>query len=343
MTLLTLGGRLHAKSVAFAATSLGSHLINPVFYFYYVKVYLNRFHVTEPWFQMAQVIFMIWNAVNDPLFGCLQDNARFLPAMRSRRHSILYGAPFFVFAFVSAWFPWSDYEATGSDAPEPWVAGLQLTCALCLYDALFTFVLLAQCALLAELATDQVDRVRLIRYSHAASLIGSTSVLLCDAASGGLADFDRFRMVCCGLGVAAGACFVYTGLKAHTQFDRHDVTGGNGGGTSPSVVDVDQKPLAGIVSQRDDRDTASVGAVLRQTAQIFAQRSFVSFVLTNLCQIYHTTFLTNFANIIGERLIGDALSSTAKSFLYGSLFLVPQVINKLQTLFGIKVLSVACS
>jgi Na+/melibiose symporter-like transporter len=331
MTLLTLGGRLHGKSVAFAATSLGISLINRVFFFYYVKVYLNRFHVTEPWFEMAHVIFTIWNLVNESLFGCLQDNARFLPAMRSRRHSILYGAPFFVFVFVSAWFPWSNYEATGSDAPEPWVAGLQLTCVLCLYDGFLTFVVLAERALFAELPTDQVDRVRLIRYSHVASLIGSMSVLLCDAASGGLADFDRFRMVCCGLGVAAGACFVYTGLKAHTQFDRHDVTGGNGGGKSPSVVDVDQKPLAGIVSQPVDRDTASVGAVLRQTEQIIAQRSFVSFVLTNVCQIYHTTFLINFAIIIGECLIGDALSSTTKSFLYWSLFLVPQVINKLQT------------
>jgi Na+/melibiose symporter-like transporter len=325
MPLLTLGGRLHAKSVAFAATSLGAHLIHPVFNFYYVKVYLNRFHVTEPWFQLAQTIFMVWNAVNDPLFGCLQDNARFLPAMRSRRHSILYGAPFFALAFASAWFPWSNYQAVGSDAPEPWVAGLQLTCALCLYDALFTFVLLAQCALMAELATDQADRVRLVRYSQAASLIGSASVLVCDAASNGLADFGRFQTICCGLGLAAGACFVYTGLNAHTQFDHRDAVGG---GTSPSVIDVDRKPLAGIVSQGADGDASSIGAVLRQTCQIFAQRSFVSFVLTNLCQIYHMTFLTNFANIVGDRLIGDSLSSSTKSALYGSLFLLPQVINK---------------
>ena len=302
------GVRLHAKSVAYAATSLGASFINPVFTFYYVKVYFSRFHVSEPWFQFAQVIFMIWNAINDPLFGCLQDNARSWAVFRSRRHSILYGAPLFVAAFILPWFPWANYESSAS----AWIAGIQLLVALCFYDAMFTFVLLAQCALLAELSANQTDRVRLVQYSQAAGLLGSVSVLICETTSSGLQHYARFQIACIGLGLAAGACFIYTGLNADTQFDH----------LVESAADKNSKELS------EDRPQAGydgIWAVLRQTRHIFAQRSFVSFILMNFCQIYHTTFLANFANIIGDRLLGTGLSSTAKSGLYGSLFIIPQV------------------
>jgi len=298
------GVRLHAKSLAYAATSLGAAFINPVFTFYYVKVYLTRFHVSEPWFQLAQVIFMIWNAINDPLFGCLQDNARSWSVLRSRRHSILYGTPLFVAAFVLPWFPWANYELPSST----WIAGIQLMVVLCFYDAMFTFVLLAQCALLAELSSDQADRVRLVRYSQAAALFGSVSVLICETTSDSLQQYASFQITCVGLGLAAGACFVYTGLNADTQFDRTNDSNSKG-------ISEDKPPVG----------YDGVWAVLKQTKQIFSQRSFVSFVLTNFCQIYHTVFLANFTNIIGDRLMGTGLSVAAKSRLYGSVFIIPQV------------------
>ena len=299
--------RLHAKSVAFAATSLGAHIINPVFSFYYVKVYLNLFHVSEPWFQVAQVIFMIWNAINDPLFGCLQDNVRSWLVLRSRRHSILYGAPLFVVAFILPWFPWVNYESSGS----AWIAGIQLTVVLCFYDAVFTFVLLAQCALLAELSTNQADRVRLVQYSQAAGLLGSVSVFICETTSAGLEHYANFQITCIGLGLAAGACFVYTGLNADTQFDRL------------SELESDDVSKGKLQKGYD-----GALAVLQQTRHIFAQRSFVIFVLVNFFQIYHTTFLANFANIIGDRLLGTGLSSAVKRGLYGSLFVIPQVCQR---------------
>ena len=303
-----IGVRLHAKSVAFAATSLGAAFINPVFVFYYVKVYLTHFHVSEPWFQMAQVVYMIWNAINDPLFGSLQDNARSWSIFRSLRHSILYGGPLFVAAFILPWFPWTDYESS----PPSWIAGIQLTVVLCFYDALFTFVLLAQCALLAELSTNQADRVRLVQYSQVAALLGSVSVLICETTSAGLQHYANFQMTCIGLGLAAGVCFIYTGLNASTQFDS-------------LIESADDKNLESFSEDRSRQNKVNLSKVLQQTKHIFAQRSFVSFVLMNFCQIYHTTFLGNFTNIIGEHLLGSGLSATSKSALYGSLFVIPQV------------------
>ena len=293
------GAMLHEKSVAYAATTLGASFIHPVFTFCYVKVYLNRFHVSEPWFDLAQVIFLIWNAVNDPLFGCLQDYARSKALLTRRRHSILYGAPLFVVAFILPWFPWANYESSGS----VWLAGIQLSVVLCFYDAMFTYVLLAHGALLAELSTNQADRVRMVQYGQAAGLFGSVSVLICETTSSGLEHYGRFQMTCVGLGIAAGACFIYTGLNADTQFDC----------------------VVGPASEPERKPRRRYEGVLRQTRQIFAQRSFVSFVLVNFCQTGHFTFLANFTNITGNHLLSTGLSSLAKNVLYGSLFVIPRV------------------
>ena len=56
------------------------------------------------------------------------------------------------------------------------------------------------------------------------------------------------------------------------------------------------------------------------------QPSFISFVLMNFLQIYHSTFLANFASIICDQLIGkDFLPPTLRSIFYGFMYIVPQV------------------
>lgn len=106
-----------------------------------------------------QVVFMVWNAVNDPLFGYLQDNSR-MRCCSQRRLSILYGAPLYSLSFLLAWFPWRSYY------PGDWLSGLHLVVALCAFDGLLTFVLLAQCALFAEISNNHQNRLRLVQYSQ---------------------------------------------------------------------------------------------------------------------------------------------------------------------------------
>lgn len=102
---------------------------------------------------------MVWNAVNDPLFGYLQDNSR-VPCCSQRRLSILYGAPLYSLAFLIAWFPWRTYT------PGDWMSGLHLMVALCAFDGMLTFVLLAQCALFAEISSHHQSRLRLVKYNQ---------------------------------------------------------------------------------------------------------------------------------------------------------------------------------
>ena len=95
------------KHVVFASTTFAASLMDSVFTFYYVKVFLVNYKVSEGWFNTAQVLFLIWNMLNDPLFAYAQDHYS-MGFNRHRRHIILYGAPIFSLAFVAAWFPWAE-------------------------------------------------------------------------------------------------------------------------------------------------------------------------------------------------------------------------------------------
>ena len=46
---------LFSRSIALVALSVGWALISSAFSFYYVKVFLDLFHIQESWFQLAQV------------------------------------------------------------------------------------------------------------------------------------------------------------------------------------------------------------------------------------------------------------------------------------------------
>jgi len=281
------------QAVSYAATTLAAAIMNSVFQFYYVKVFLSRYGVSESWFHTTQIIFMIWNAINDPLFGYLQDNYSF-SWVKSRRHSILYGAPLFALSFLVPWFSWGAYSAGGN-----WLAGWHLLGALCFYDTMFTFVLLAQCALFAEISTEHSVRVRLIQYSQVAALLGSSSVFLCEFFSTNLQNFEIFQGVCVGLAIISWTCMRYTGLTVSSDCEN---------------------------TASDSAPREVTGSILSQTKQIITQRNFIAFVTVNFAQIYHNVFLSNFSRIFYEKLVGTwYLSGTGRSIYYGMLTTLPQL------------------
>jgi len=46
---------LHQNAVAYALTTFASSMMNTVFFFYYVKLFLDYYKVSAGWFQFAQV------------------------------------------------------------------------------------------------------------------------------------------------------------------------------------------------------------------------------------------------------------------------------------------------
>ncbi|XP_053194002.1 transmembrane protein 180-like [Scomber japonicus] len=291
---------VNPAALAYAMTTLGSCMINNIFSFYYVKLFLNKYKISEGAFHQSQVVYMVWNAINDPLFGYLQDNSK-VRCCSQRRLSILYGAPLYSLAFLIAWFPWRSYT------PGDWMSGLHLMVALCAFDGMLTFVLLAQCALFAEISSHHQSRLRLVKYSQVASLIGSSSVLFCGVMSKNMADFMAFQGFTVIIAILSCVCMLYTGLHSESRFD-------NKGSESDTPESVDQSEF-------------SFSMLRMLMRQIITNRDFRQFVIMNFFQVFILAFFNNFTMIFSEHLIPpDVLPSLAKSIMYGAGFICPQLL-----------------
>ncbi|MGH0139240.1 UNVERIFIED_CONTAM: hypothetical protein FKN15_068649 [Acipenser sinensis] len=303
---------IHHNALAYAMTTLGAGMMNSIFSFYYVKLFLNKYKISEGAFHQSQVVYMIWNAVNDPLFGYIQDNSR-VPCFSKRRLSILYGAPFYALTFLLAWFPWRSYEAGD------WLSGVHLIVALCAFDGMLTFVLLAQCSLFAEISTHHENRLTLIKYNQVASLIGSSSVLFCGLVSENMENFGYFQSFTVVVAVVACACMLYTGFHSLSPYDR---LGSKGTGEEG----------------QGDEAALSLSSVFCMTKQILTQKDFMIFVTMNFFQVFLLAFCNNFTMIFAEHLIPqNVLPSFVKSIMYGAGFICPQLLvlssqNLLRTL-----------
>ncbi|XP_075035793.1 transmembrane protein 180-like [Mixophyes fleayi] len=290
---------IHMPALAYTMTTLGSGMMNSIFNFYYVKLFLNRYKISEGAFNQAQIVFMIWNAINDPLFGFIQDNSK-IGFCSIRRHSILYGAPFYALAFLLPWFPWKDYSEGD------WLSGIHLMVALCIYDGMLTFVLLAQCALFAELSTKHESRLQLIKYNQVASLLGSSSILFCGLVSDNMENFASFQTFTVFVAVLSTVCMCYTGVFSVSQYEHREKS---------------------VESSSRSENGFSWASVLTLTKQILSQKNFLLFVSMNFFQVFHGTFGSNFMMIFADNLIPkDALPSIVRSIMYGSGFILPQLL-----------------
>ena len=284
--------RINKKAVIYSATSFGSRIISTVFNFYYVKIFLDRYHMSQVWFQSSQLIFAVWNAVNDPWFGYLQDTTKD-GWYAVRRKCILYGAVPWVICFLIPWFPWADY--TGG--AHGFICFLQGLSALCLFDTFFTFCLLAHCALMTEYGETDEERLHMVKYMGIAGILGCSSVFVTDYFSDGLKNYELFQFICVVLAVISTLAFYITGKYAHTQYDKADRSVGLPEGTYWSL-----------------------------TKDIFRNKNFLMFVAMNFMQELHITYVMNFAKIFTEQMIPEEeMSNGIRAVLLGALMVIAQV------------------
>ncbi|XP_048581961.1 transmembrane protein 180 [Nematostella vectensis] len=287
---------LHRSAIAYAFTTFAATFMNSIFNFYYVKIFLNVYRISEYWFNIAQVIFLIWNAINDPLFGYLQDTCE-SEIFRKRRKAVLYGAPLFAMSFLLPWFPWIQ-GVNGH-----WVTGVHLIVSLCFYDALFTYVLLAHCALSAEISPLQEDRHIVLQYSQISSLLSPLGLFFCVLIYNNEQDnFQAFQVVCVVVAVVSWLCMSYTGVNVRVLADK-------------------QPP-----PKKDSSKTCDVTAFVL-FKQLVTQPNLIYFIIMNFFQVFHGTFQSNFFLIFADYLIGpDVMPSILLSILAGSSYVLPQIV-----------------
>jgi glycoside/pentoside/hexuronide:cation symporter, GPH family len=177
----------------------------PIFY----QDYLG---VAARWFVIASVIYAVWNAINDPLFGYISDNTRFksgrrIPYMR-------YTAPLLALAFSLIWFPPTQ---SGEIAVLVWMVG-----AMVFFDAAYTVIGLAYAALLPELTESDAERNSL---QISTALFGMTGLLAGILVSeiyrpkGDSLSTLQAAMVVVGL--ASMACVIATSLRVKERPELH--------------------------------------------------------------------------------------------------------------------------
>jgi len=154
------------RKIQWGLASLGGAMISgiyasllPIFYVDYLGLVENSAIIIY-----IQVVYIIVNMLNDPLFGFYSDKSK---AKKGRRIPFIrYTAPFLALTFVLVWF-----------APEPtagnWNVFWWMVITTCLYDTAYTIIFLVYSALLPELTEDEQERNSLNMYWQFLGMIGT--------------------------------------------------------------------------------------------------------------------------------------------------------------------------
>jgi len=116
---------------------------------------------------IAWLIFSFWNAINDPIFGFIEDHTKSEKYGR-RIPYIRFGAPIYGIVFILCWFPFVDVNNQVA-------LFFNLIVVLFVFDTLFTILGLINFTLPAEMALTSKDRANLMVYSN---IITSISLLI---------------------------------------------------------------------------------------------------------------------------------------------------------------------
>ncbi|XP_069467773.1 transmembrane protein 180 isoform X2 [Ambystoma mexicanum] len=261
----------------------------------------------------GKTVFLVWNSLNDPLFGWLSDRV-FLSTQQSgveisspevvlkRLKALSKNGPLFAISFLTFWVAWAH-------------PGLQFLICLCLYDSFLTMVDLNHNALLADLAVSAKERTRLNFYCSLFSAIGSLSVFL-SYAVWNKEDFFSFRIFCVVLAICSVIGFTLPTWLLRQRFEA-EVNTRHNEQTILQELYVDETSIA-----QEQRITLA-----EYLKQLSRQRNFVWFVCMNLLQVFHCHFNSNFFPLFLEHLLSDRISMSTGSFLLGVAYIAPHLNN----------------
>ncbi len=160
---ITTGNKV-SFGIAGTGVALLSGVINgPLGIFYHDKLGLEAGYVS-----VAMLIFAFWNAINDPIFGILEERTQ--SKLGRRIPYLRYGAPFFGLAFIVSWFPFFGSSQLGMF--------FNFLLALFLLDTMYTLIGLITYSLPSEMCITQKGRTELQVYSVYFGAIGAVASMI---------------------------------------------------------------------------------------------------------------------------------------------------------------------
>ncbi|XP_014667032.1 PREDICTED: transmembrane protein 180-like [Priapulus caudatus] len=297
--------------LAYGSIALFTTIVHNVFLLYHVETFLSIYKIDKFSFWVGEIIFLLWNSINDPLLGWLSDGAYlgkgsetcFRDIVLYRIRALRFNGPLLSVSFLLIWFAWT-------------YPGLQFVVCLCLYDGFLTVMDLQHSALLADLALSLSARARLNFYSSACSAIGATSVFL-SYAFWNRERFMSFQVYCTML-----TLFSIVGyLVSTTVLMRHYRS-------QQLHLGRDQHKSQVVNSEDCDRKSSARFHQLKTYArQVASHKNFLVFAVMNLIQVFHCHFNSNFFPLFLEILLGNAVSPLTASLLLGLSFVAPHINN----------------
>lgn len=127
-------------------------------FFYNTKLGLNAGLIGIAW-----LIFSIWNAINDPIFGFIEDNTKSEKYGR-RIPYIRFGAPIYGIVFILCWIPFANLSSQIA-------LFFNFLLILLIFDTLFTILGLINFTLPAEMVITAKARANLLIYGSTLSSI----------------------------------------------------------------------------------------------------------------------------------------------------------------------------
>lgn len=162
--------------------------------------YFTRWRGMDP--QLAALVWLLfglWNAFNDPLFGYLSDRTR--SKLGRRLPYIRYGAPLYALSFIALWV---DYPGSQVDQAAMF---LQLLFLLFVFDALYTAIATSIYVMPYEMAVSNRARGQVMIWKVIFMVVPTAVplVLIPIIQPGPGEDATLFRTVLTGFGLVMGA------------------------------------------------------------------------------------------------------------------------------------------
>ncbi len=146
-------GKLSQKNLwGFSFGAIPAALLAGIFALKYVEFFYDNLKLLPLYFIVGQIIYMIVNALNDPLIGQLTDRTNRERWGSRRLIYIKYGGPIWVLTFLILWVPWS--------FDNQFIIFLHFVISICLFDIMFTLVIMCWMATLPEMTTDTNQRIK---------------------------------------------------------------------------------------------------------------------------------------------------------------------------------------
>uniref|UniRef100_A0AAZ3PBL0 Transmembrane protein 180 n=1 Tax=Oncorhynchus tshawytscha TaxID=74940 RepID=A0AAZ3PBL0_ONCTS len=303
-----------STAVLYGSLALFVSILHNVFLLYYVETFVSVYKIDKLSFWVGEAVFLIWNSLNDPLFGWLSDRS-FLSSSQSgtqisspevvlkRLAALSRNGPLFAISFLAFWVSWAR-------------PGIQFLVCLCLYDGFLTVVDLNHNALLADLAVSANDRTRLNFHCSLFSALGSLSVFL-SYSVWDKGDFHSFRLFCVTLAAVSALGFAAVSRLLTRRFEK-EARLRQDEAQALKELSIVQNPLT------QQETPVTLGEYLRQLSK---HRNFMWFASMNLVQVFHCHFNSNFFPLFLEHLLSDSISASTGSILLGISYIAPHLNN----------------